>query len=147
MPSHEALSAVADVYTPLLALTALSLIGIAARKRQWRRAGRQLATIVSGLALAFGLMVLDEWFRIWPAFGLDYSTHTGVALVLVVFLVAWQAHLAALWIASLIAYLALMRYQDYHTVADMVTTVAVLIVPISWIAMVFRKRDGERAQP
>jgi hypothetical protein len=31
------------------------------------------------LLIGYGLMFLNNRFQIWPAFGLDYSTHTAVS--------------------------------------------------------------------
>lgn len=130
MPSFEVLDLLADAYTPLLALAVLASIVLSARENSWRMGALRAASLAAGLAVAFGFMLLDMRLGIWPAFGLDYSTHTAVALVLVAFLVSDRPRFALLWIGSLIAYLLLMLYQGYHPLADIVTTAAAVIIPV-----------------
>lgn len=132
MPSYEALDAIADAYTPLLAIMSLSFLVVALFKARWRLAGLRLLTLAAGLAVAYGLMYVDARFNIWPTLGLDYSTHTAVALVLVVFLGVNQARLVLPAVGSLIVYILLMLYQGYHTVSDIALTAAVVIVPV-WL--------------
>jgi hypothetical protein len=134
MPSYETLDTIADAYTPLLAIISLAFTVVALFKAQWRLAGLRLLTLSTVLAIAYGLMVFDARFSIWSTVGLDYSTHTAVALVLVAFLAVNQSRLTAPGICSLIVYVLLMLYQGYHTVSDIAVTAAVVIVP-SWLAV------------
>lgn len=126
MPSYETLDAVADAYTPLLALACLAILVRTLRVLQWKALGLRMTSLAAGVCIAYGLMFLDNRFQVWPAAGLDYSTHTAVALVLVMFL---SAHWPAVrWLSplSLLAYALLMVYQRYHTVADIASTAAIV---------------------
>lgn len=130
MFSYETLDKIADAYTPMLAIVSLAFIIVSVIRAQWRTAGLLLLTVTMILAIAYGLMFLDGRFDIWRTFGLDYSTHTAVALVLVAFLAANNPQFAVFWVGSLMAYVLLMLYQGYHTVSDITVTAAVVVVPI-----------------
>lgn len=134
MPSYETLDTIADAYTPLLVIVSLAFIVVALFRAQWRVAGLRLLTVSVVVTIAYGLMFFDARFNIWSTFGLDYSTHTAVALVLVAFLTANRPRLTVLWVGSLIAYVLLMLYQGYHTVSDITVTAAVVIVP-TWLVV------------
>jgi len=86
MPSYETLDAIADAYIPLLALISLLLIAVRLFKAQWKPAGRGMAGFIAVAFIAYGLMFLDRFLGIWPAVGLDYSTHTATSLGLVLLL-------------------------------------------------------------
>ena len=99
--------------------------------------------IFTGALIAYGLIFLDNKLQLWPALGLDYSTHTAVALVLVVYLLANSLKASWFWLTSLVGYVLLMLYQRYHTVADIMTTaivVAILYLPVVFV--LFRKHRG-----
>ena len=134
MFSYETLDKIADAYTPMLTIVSLAFIIVSVIKAQWRTAGLRLLTVTVILAIAYGLMFLDGRFNIWRTFGLDYSTHTAVALVLVAFLAATQPKLTIFWIGSLIAYALLMLYQGYHTISDIAVTAAVVVAP-AWLVI------------
>lgn len=128
MPSYATLDAIADAYTPLLALTCLVLLLRPLHGLQWRVLGLRGASLAAGAFVAYGLMFLDNRLAIWPMAQLDYSTHTAVALVLAIFLsMYWPASRLLCWV-SLCAYGLLMLYQRYHSLADILTTAAVVAV-------------------
>ena len=132
MPSYETLDTIADAYTPLLAIISLTLIVVALFKAQWRLGGLRLLTLSAVLAIAYGFMFFDSRFNVWSTFGLDYSTHTAVALVLVAFLATNTPRLTIFWVSSLTSYGLLMLYQGYHTISDIAITAVVVIVP-AWL--------------
>ena len=112
-------------------------------KGQWQSLGTRSLLIFTGALIAYGLMFLDNKLQLWPALGLDYSTHTAVALVLVVYLLANSPKAPWFWLTSLVGYVLLMLYQRYHTVADIMTTaivVAILYLPVVFV--LFRKHRG-----
>lgn len=126
MSSYETLDAIADAYTPLLALAGFALLLRPLFALRWQVLGIRLSRLAAGALVAYGLMFVDNRLLLWPAMGLDYSTHTAVALVLVMFLSAHMARARRLCWISLFAYALLMLYQRYHTIADIVTTAAVV---------------------
>jgi hypothetical protein len=134
MPSYETLDAIADTYVPLLAVVAFALIIVALFKRAWLVAGVWFATLGAALAVAYGFMFIDRHFGLWSTLGLDYSTHTAVALALLAPIITHLPRFAALWAGTLAAYVLLMLYQGYHTVSDIAVTAGAVIVPIWLVA-------------
>lgn len=135
---YETLDKIADAYTPLLLI--VFLIGIGIRLNQswpnYLRAARYIFRFLLLIAFSYGLMFVDNSVGIWPAIGLDYSTHTAVALALVICLVEIFPRFRWLSIGSLLLYIGLMLYQQYHSLLDIVSTgVIVLLFAISmrWV--------------
>jgi hypothetical protein len=100
-----------------------------------------MAGFLAAALVAYGLMFLDRHLGIWPAFGLDYSTHTATALGLVILLSIEARKLAGVWSISFVCYVLLMLYQRYHTVADVVTTAVAVSFPLILI-LVYLHRSG-----
>lgn len=126
--SYEQLDKIADSYIPVLLV--LFLLGLGRNVYllwpSYRAAFFSFLYLIGLLVISYGLMFFDSAVRLWPTFGLDYSTHTAVALSLVfalctVFARQWK------WIAgSMGAYAGLMLYQQYHSVMDILTTSLVI---------------------
>jgi hypothetical protein len=142
---YETLDSFADAYVPLIAVASALHLVQSAIARRWRLVRRQGVLLLAGLAVAYGLMFLDAALSIWPTFGLDYSTHTAVALVLVIFLCSLSVKLIPVWGASLMLYLALMLYQEYHTLADILTTILVVDLLYWPIACWYRRASSRIA--
>jgi len=81
------------------------------------------------IALVYGFAQLDRQLHIWPNFGLDYSTHSAIALAAAISLAFYNRRWLVYLIPLLLFYGALMWALKFHTVADMLTT-AILIVPL-----------------
>ncbi len=141
--SYEQLDAIADSYIPVLLI--LFLLGLGRNAyRLWpdyRASVFSLLYLLGLLIISYGLMFFDNAVRLWPALGLDYSTHTAVALSLVfalctLFQKQWK------WLAaSMLAYAGLMLYQEYHSVLDILSTGLV----ISLLALALYKVIGQRS--
>lgn len=122
--SYETLDTIADFYIPLLLILFFGGLGRNAYLLwpNYRAPIFSFLYLVGLLVISYGLMFFDNAVRLWPAFGLDYSTHTAVALSLVfalctVFARQWK------WIAgSMLGYAGLMLYQEYHSVMDILST-------------------------
>ena len=141
MISYETLDAIADAYIPMLAPACLALTLLSLRHGQSNSAARGGLGLGTSLALAYSLMFIDEAFQIWPRFGLDYSTHTAVALALVSFLSINAPRIAKYWLASLVAYAGLMQYQGYHSAADIISTAIVLGLPMWFCLRYYCRKD------
>lgn len=130
MPSYDTLDVIADLYNPLLALISLLFSVAGLFKAQWKLTGLRLLAFAVVAFIAYGFQLLDHYLNIWPTFGLDYSTHTAVALGLTIFLSLNLRKLTILWIGLFVGYVLLMLYQRYHTIADIATTGVVVGIPI-----------------
>ena len=134
MTSYQFWDTIADAYTPLLFLAYIVFSII------YFRDGDRSAWLkgLAGIVLAYAIMFLDKITQLWASLSLDYSTHSAVALVLIMFLVHKRPMKSLSWIAlvlSLVAYYCLEVYMAYHSVADIVSTVIVLmplVVVIYW---------------
>lgn len=135
--NHTTLDTLADLYIPALVVTALA--SMAFKLGQPRLALKEFCAFVLLLAMAYGLMFMDAANRLWAKQGWDYSTHTALAAACVWY-IFWlhksrrilagffqQPWVYVFWPISLVGYLALMRYQQYHSWADMLTTLLALI--------------------
>ncbi len=144
MLTFEQWAQIADAYIPLLALASLALIARGAYHSGRKAAVPPLASLTASAAQVYLLMAVDNYVEIYPAFGLDYSTHTAVAWVFMIQLLRSNSNYFNPLMTSLILYAALMVYQGYHTFADILMTSA-LVVPLllplqSWVkGLVARK--------
>jgi hypothetical protein len=132
---YETLDTVADLYVPFLAVLCGVVIGKRAWSHDWGKAKMAILFFIYGLVVTYGLMLLDDWFELWPKAGLDYSTHTAIAICLAAVLMFLVQSLSWLLGLSLVGYGLLMLYQNYHTVADILTTsiaVCIFIFPMSY---------------
>ncbi|OOV88138.1 hypothetical protein [Oceanospirillum linum] len=136
----------ADIYTPLLAAGVFWML----YRSGFMRAGAVFLPV--SLLLVFIFSALDTYFGFWKSWGLDFSTHSAILipfyqmLLVLMFLpdgkvsepaFCWRARLrqGAALIAALISgvgYGMLMIELDYHTLADILTTL-ISIYPLVWI--------------
>lgn len=150
--TFEQWDVIADTYIPILALLCVFqlIYSLLKRSHNFREDTQlhikhtiiQFGVILCGIIWVYALMFIDGYFQIWPSITLDnhtldYSTHTALALVFCSFIffrtVSSQRYLAWLVLTSMVLYLWLMKYQNYHTAADMLTTILVALPPIFWI--------------
>ncbi len=120
---------VADIYIPLIILLiAIELIfddkSLAVIKKSFKF---RLLLLIFMLCSAFGFMAIDSTIKLWPKLGLDYSTHSAVALVLVLFLYLLKPKFCIYYIASLLLYFWLMVLLQYHSVLDVFSTVLIIL--------------------
>lgn len=127
--TYEQIDTIADAYIPLLVLLVLCFIAKLIIDKQYGRAILFTQSALISATCVYAIMALDNFFSIWQSFALDYSTHTALALALVLTLFntkvtnkVWRPTL----ITSFVAYAALMLYQEYHTLADILSTTIVL---------------------
>ena len=141
--SWEALDAIADSVNPILGVIALAWPWVLWRASYRRAASSVFATLVS-VGFAYVVTWLDARYGWWPSIGLDFSTHTAVAVTLVVSLSAIKPSIWFAWVGVLCAYIALMLYQGYHTAADILTTAAVIAPPLALYRWRLLKTDPQR---
>ena len=118
------LANIADIYSPLLLV-----ISLAVSTYWWIKfkSVRGLMLVASAV-IVYSLMFLDNYLKMWPAFALDYSTHTAVTLALCVFIGATlkSIRINIVLLVSLLVYGELMVILNYHSWLDIFSTGAVV---------------------
>lgn len=132
MLSYEFLDTIADAVNPLLALITLVLPWVPTLRRRVRPVAFLAGTALS-IAIVYALQAIDHAAGLWPALGFDYSTHSAFTAALITSLGVLERRLLWIFVPVFFGYAALMLYQRYHSLADIVTT-TVVIVPCSLIA-------------
>jgi len=137
MLTYQQLDVLADSYIPVLLVICLICLVMESIKLGFKRKLNESCSLIIAIILVYMLMALDNHFRIWPSFGLDYSTHTALSLVFVIYLSSKSMPLLVFSLLSFLFYVLLMLYQEYHTLADIISTSAILLLPF-WV-LLFRK--------
>ena len=125
----DTLDAVADAINPALVLFILFITWryyVQKRTVPW---AFLTATIVS-IVIVYVIQYLDVRLSLWPALGLDYSTHTAFAAALISSLAFLNPRLLSVLVPVFVLYAVLMMYLDYHTIADILTA-AIVIAPLT----------------
>ncbi len=133
MLTYEQLDFIADLYIPIIAIMSFCFLVNLVRVAGLLNAVTQLGLLGGGVAYIYGLMFVDRYFLIWSSLALDYSTHTALALVFVVFLALKGVRLMIFSVLSMLFYAGLMVYQDYHSVLDIVSTGLVVTPVLVWL--------------
>lgn len=128
MITYEQLDRIADAYNPFLLLLLLFFIARAAYQKQWLEFELLLSSAVSGLGIVYSVMFIDSKMLIWAGIGLDYSTHTAFAVCIVLILASILRRFVLSITGSLLAYFLLMIYQEYHSLADIITTTIFIVL-------------------
>ncbi len=137
MLTYQQLDVIADSYIPTLFVISMVILAMDIFKLGFRRKSVEFSSVIISIIIVYFVMMLDNSLRIWPAFDLDYSTHTALSLVFVVYLSSKNKALLILSVLSFWLYALLMIYQEYHTATDIVST-SVVLLPIFW-ALIHRK--------
>ncbi|WP_318444772.1 hypothetical protein [Photobacterium leiognathi] len=127
--TYQQWALIADVYTPMIALACFISILRLMLKGSMQQGLIRLGLVILSTIFIYTMMFIDNILHIWPAFGLDYSTHTAIALVFVAYFIVYKSRLMYLMLISMFSYALIMVHQHYHTVADILTT-TVFILPV-----------------
>ncbi len=133
MLTYEQLDFIADLYIPIIGIMSLCFLVNVVRVAGLLNAVTYLGLLGAGVVYIYGLMFVDRYFLIWPSLGLDYSTHTALALVFVVFLALKSVRLMIFSVLSMLFYAGLMVYQGYHSVLDIVSTALIVTPVLVWL--------------
>lgn len=123
--TYEQWDAIADSYNP--ALFAFYIVWSIIYFRSGDRAAPLKGFI--GIVICYLIMFADNVLEIWKSFSLDYSTHSAVAFALVYFHIHKrkpQSPAAIAFLVSLALYIALMLYQRYHSLPDILSTLFIV---------------------
>ncbi|WP_318477519.1 hypothetical protein [Photobacterium leiognathi] len=127
--TYQQWALIADVYTPMIAMACFISILRVMLKGSMQQGLTRLGLVILSTIFIYTMMFIDNILHIWPAFGLDYSTHTAIALVFVAYFIVYKSRLMHLMVISMFSYALIMVHQHYHTVADILTT-TVFILPV-----------------
>ncbi|MFT5171170.1 MAG: hypothetical protein ACI9BD_000942 [Candidatus Marinamargulisbacteria bacterium] len=129
--SYEFCDSIADAYIPFLAGLSVVTFYIQTRKAGLTRAIRSYGNLTISIVIAYALMALDQALKIWPRFGLDYSTHTALGLAFVMYLTLGvdKRSLQLGAVLSFLLYVGLILFQQYHSPLDIITT-AIVTAPL-----------------
>jgi hypothetical protein len=143
MTTYELLDHIADSVNPTLGLLALSLPWLRVYRERSPSAWVRIAGVMLCVGVAYIGQAIDWLTGAWPALSLDYSGHSARCVALLVSL----GHLGNRWrrasIAIGTAYAALMMYQGYHTLADIITTA----LPVGLACLAVWRAILRRADP
>lgn len=126
MLSHHQLKTVADSVNPTLGVLAL-LLPFARWRNQWRPPSKHIAITVVTVALMYLVRAVLGLETMWAHWGLDFSTHGAMCIMLSVALASLDWRTSWIWGAVFVGYDFLMVYQAYHTWPDIGTTTAVIL--------------------
>jgi hypothetical protein len=124
--SHETLGIIADGVNPFLGLLALMLPYAKWRGRRGL-AARHIAITLMMVALTYSVRAALGLEALWAQWGMDFSTHGAICIVLSVALASLSWPRAWIWGLAFMSYDCLMVYQGYHTWADIGTTTVVML--------------------
>ena len=127
--SFEQWAFIADLYTPMIVVMCVICMVLLGREQGLRSGLFALSGVLLSTAFIYVVMFLDNSVGIWFAFNLDYSTHTAIALVFIGYFLVYRSKLRGVMVLSLVGYAALMMYQKYHTLTDIITT-TVCVMPV-----------------
>jgi len=133
MLTFDQLDFIADLYIPVLVLISLYFLVKMFCLKFIFKALVQTALMGGAVVFIYCLMFVDRYFLIWESLGLDYSTHTALALVFIVFLALKGFRLMLFVLLSMLLYAGLMVYQDYHSVLDIVSTGMAVTPVLMWL--------------
>ena len=120
---------IADLYTPMIVIICVISMVQLGREQGMRSGLFALSGVLLSTAFIYVVMFLDNSVGIWPAFNLDYSTHTAIALVFIGYFIVYTPKLRGVMVLSIVGYAALMMHQKYHTLSDIITT-TVCVMPV-----------------
>lgn len=137
MTAWEWRDLIADGVIPAQLLVLLGYNGRDWWHRQHWRVRRCGLLLFPGAVAVYGWQAVDARLGLWSGIGWDYSTHTAAAALLVGLLVAQRPRHRAGWLMLGIAYSGLMLWQGYHGIADVLSTLLVLLatlaLPWAWV--------------
>ncbi|HWS41285.1 MAG TPA: hypothetical protein VN247_08390 [Arenimonas sp.] len=130
MELYNTLDAIADSINPGLAFFALVQLLYMTIKREWYVARVYLSRLLALTTVIYGWMIIDRL-----VFDFPYSTHSAFAICFCILHTFYMPRFKLVWIGTLIAYLALIVFQGYHSLLDIAVTL-LLVVP--FIVMIFK---------
>ncbi|MEC6830382.1 hypothetical protein VXS06_01225 [Photobacterium toruni] len=120
---------IADIYTPIIVFMCVICLVLLERRQGMRSGLLAFSGVLLSTIFIYAVMFLDNTLGIWPAFNLDYSTHTAIALVFIGYFIVYTPKIRLLMILSIVGYALLMIHQKYHTLTDIIST-TIIVMPV-----------------
>ncbi|MEC6825324.1 hypothetical protein VXS02_17990 [Photobacterium piscicola] len=120
---------IADLYTPMIVIICVISMVKLEREQGMRSGLFSLSGVLLSTAFIYAVMFVDNTLEIWPAFNLDYSTHTAIALVFIGYFIVYTPKLRGVMVFSIVGYALLMIHQKYHTLSDIIST-TIIVMPV-----------------
>jgi hypothetical protein len=130
MEHYATLDAIADSINPGLALFALVQLLYMTLKRERYVARTYLSRLLALTIVIYGWMIFDRL-----VFDFPYSTHSAFAICFCILHTFYMPRFKLVWLGILIAYLALIVFQGYHSLLDIAVT---LLLAAPFIVMIFK---------
>jgi hypothetical protein len=141
---YESWDRIADAVNPTVGVITLAL-ALAVRRAGNPPHWAQLLLTLACVTLVYALGWVDAQLKLWPAVGLDYSSHTGVHVAIVASLWMIDRRFGIAGVVIALLYAALMVYQKYHTILDIAST-ALAVVPLA-VGIWILGRRAARTEP
>ncbi|MEC6881692.1 hypothetical protein [Photobacterium piscicola] len=120
---------ITDLYTPMIVIICVISMVKLEREQGMRSGLFSLSGVLLSMAFIYAVMFVDNTLEIWPAFNLDYSTHTAIALVFIGYFIVYTPKLRGVMVFSIVGYALLMIHQKYHTLSDIIST-TIIVMPV-----------------
>lgn len=140
MLSYQTLKIVADSVNPSLGVLTLAL-PFSRWPRQWRLSSMHIVVTLITVMLTYLARAAFSLEAVWASWGMDFTTHGAICIVLVVALSSLSWKRFWVWGVVFVAYDELMVYEHFHTWADIGTTSAVLL-PFTLVVRYWGDRWG-----
>ena len=132
--NYQQLDKIADAYVPtLIIITIIWYTKRAFLENTKSAIYYDMSATFLGVIFIYLAMYIDSRLKIYSSIGLDYSTHTALALVFITALSFIGVRFFWVAISSMILYIALMLYQEYHTSLDILLTTLNVLPILVWL--------------
>ena len=119
------LDGIADATNILLAVWLLAVLVIGVRRGAW--GGRAWLASLLCVVVVYLVKAVEKHFGIWESFNSDYSTHSALAVALVISLCVLERPRRALALGVFVAYEILIVLLGFHSILDIVSTLLVVV--------------------
>lgn len=124
------LDKIADATNIALALWLLAILVVGTKNKAF--SGKAWLAALLPIALVYVVKALDSKLHLWKSISADYSTHSALAVALVMAICFLDRPRRALAIAVFVAYEILIWLLGFHTLFDIGSTLLV-IAPLIWL--------------
>ena len=126
----QVLHIIANATNVLLLFWLLAVLVIGSRRGNL--GARAWLACLSCVAVVYLIKTVEGHFDIWKSFGGDYSTHSALAMALVIPLCFLECSRRVLALGVFVAYEVLIVLLGFHSVLDIVSTLLV-VVPLLFL--------------